>query len=98
MNAYDSLVGQAFSRNGVRYTVVRVSGATVVAALLRNRRVERVFVPLAEVLDNLEVTQIQVTELPREPSAGRGQAAVSPRPPGRTAWRSSSRSGACSWP
>ncbi|NBC23387.1 MAG: hypothetical protein GVY21_07935 [Gammaproteobacteria bacterium] len=83
MNAYDSLVGQAFSRNGVRYTVVRVSGATVVAALLRNGRVERVFVPLAEVLDNLEVTQIQVTQLPREPSVGRGTVAVSP--PGRTA-------------
>jgi len=66
MNAYDSLVGQAFVRNGVRYTVVRVSGATVVAALLQGGRVERVFVPLAEVLDSLEVTQIQLTELPRE--------------------------------
>jgi hypothetical protein len=95
MNAYDSLVGQAFSRNGVRYTVVRVSGATVVAALLRNGRVERVFVPLAEVLDNLEVTQIQVTELPREPSVDQ-DCAISR--PGRSAWRSNSRSGACSWP
>jgi len=72
MNAYDSLVGQAFSRNGVRYTVVRVTGATVVAVLLRNGRVERVFVPLAEVLDNLAVTQIQVTELPREALSGPG--------------------------
>ena len=95
MNAYYSLVGQAFSRNGVRYTVVRVSGATVVAALLRNGRVERVFVPLAEVLDNLEVTQIQVTELPREPSVDRDSAISRP---GRSAWRSNSRSGACSWP
>ncbi|MAT84648.1 MAG: hypothetical protein CMQ43_09025 [Gammaproteobacteria bacterium] len=64
MNAYDFLIGQAFTRNGVRYTIVKVTGATVVAAMLCGSRVERVFVPLADVLDALEVTRIDVTELP----------------------------------
>ncbi|MDZ7670327.1 MAG: hypothetical protein U5Q16_13265 [Gammaproteobacteria bacterium] len=72
MNAYDSLVGQAFTRNGVRYTVIRVTGATIVAAMLCGGRVERVFVPLADVLDALEVTQITLTELPQDHRPSRG--------------------------
>ena len=66
MNAYDFLIGRAFTRNGVRYTIVKVTGATVLAAMLCGSRVERVFVPLADVLDALEVTRIDVTELPEE--------------------------------
>ncbi|MEQ8857638.1 MAG: hypothetical protein RIC56_03245 [Pseudomonadales bacterium] len=64
MNGYDTLVGQSFTRGGVRYTVIKCMGATVVAGLLHGRRVERVFVPLADVLDALEITEIQMTELP----------------------------------
>lgn len=66
MNPYDSLVGQAFFRNGTRYAIVKCEGATVVAAVLRGGRAERVMVPLAEVLSALETTEITLTELPRE--------------------------------
>lgn len=67
MNPYEHLVGQDFLRNGVRHTVVKCVGATVVAAYLENNRVHRILVRLAEVLDALEVTEINMTApLPRE--------------------------------
>lgn len=66
MNAHEFLIGQAFTRNGVRHTILEVSGATVVAAMLTSSSTERVSVPLADVLDALEVTRIDVTELPRD--------------------------------
>lgn len=66
MNRYDSLVGQVFDRNGVRHAIVKCAGATVVAAVWRGGCVERVFVPLSEVLDALDVTEITMTELPKE--------------------------------
>jgi hypothetical protein len=65
MNRYDSLVGQSFRRGGVRYTIVKCEGATVLAGVLRGGQLERVFVPLAQVLDALDVTEIELTELPR---------------------------------
>lgn len=65
MSGYDFLVGQRFVRNGVRYCVVKCLGATVVAAQLAGDRVDRVFVPLAEVLEALEITEVTVSELPR---------------------------------
>lgn len=69
---YESLVGQSFTRNGARFTVVKCEGATVLAALLSGGRVDRVMVPLADVLNALEVTEITMTELPRERDAARG--------------------------
>lgn len=67
VNPYEHLVGQDFLRNGVRYTVVKCVGATVVAAYLENNRVHRILVRLAEVLDALEVTEINMTApLPRK--------------------------------
>ena len=67
MNSYEHLVGEHFTRNGMRYTVVKCVGATVVAAYLQNNRVHRVLVRLADVLDALEVTEINMTA-PQEPS------------------------------
>ena len=61
MNSYEHLVGEHFTRNGLRYTVVKCIGATVVAAHLQNNRVSRVLVRLADVLDALEVTEINIT-------------------------------------
>jgi hypothetical protein len=64
MSGYDSLVGQTFTRNGIRFTIVKCEGATVMAAVARGGQIERVPVPLAEVLDALAVNEITVTELP----------------------------------
>ena len=61
VNPYEHLVGQDFLRNGVRHTVVKCVGATVVAAYLENNRVHRILVRLADVLDALEVTEIKIT-------------------------------------
>ena len=61
MNSYEHLVGEHFTRNGLRYTVVKCVGATVIAAYLQNNRVHRVLVRLADVLDALEVTEINIT-------------------------------------
>lgn len=61
MNSYEHLVGEHFTRNGMRYTVVKCVGATVIAAYLQNNRVHRVLVRLADVLDALEVTEINIT-------------------------------------
>ena len=61
VNPYEYLVGQHFTRNGVRYTIVKCAGATVVAAYLHNDRVHRVLMRLAEVLDTLEVTEIDIS-------------------------------------
>ncbi|MCZ6708869.1 MAG: hypothetical protein O7B25_00740 [Gammaproteobacteria bacterium] len=61
MNCYEHLVGEHFTRNGLRYTVLKCVGATVVAAYLDNDRVHRVLVRLADVLDALEVTEINIT-------------------------------------
>lgn len=69
MNRYDNLVGQAFSWQGRRFTVVKCEGATVLAALLRDGCVERVLVPVDQVLDALDVTEITMTELPTEDGA-----------------------------
>ena len=67
VNPYEHLVGQDFLRNGVRHTVVKCVGATVVAAYLENNRVHRILVRLADVLDALEVTEINMTApLPRK--------------------------------
>ena len=67
VNPYEHLVGQDFLRNGVRHTVVKCVGATVVAAYLENNRVHRILVRLADVLDALEVTEINMTaHLPRK--------------------------------
>lgn len=63
MSAYDTLVGQRFDRNGTRLTIVECRGGTVLAT--GEDGVERVPVPLAEVLQALEVAEITVTELPR---------------------------------
>lgn len=67
MNHYESLVGQSFRRRGVRFTVIKCEGATVLATQPRDGRLERVLVPLSEVLDALEVPEITVTELPDNP-------------------------------
>ena len=64
MNPYEHLVGQDFLRNGVRHTVVKCVGATVVAAYLERNKVHRTLVRLAEVLDALEVTEISMTVPP----------------------------------
>jgi hypothetical protein len=61
VNSYEHLVGEHFTRNGLRYTVVKCVGATVIAAYLQNNRVHRVLVRLADVLDALEVTEINIT-------------------------------------
>jgi hypothetical protein len=61
VNCYKHLVGERFTRNGLRYTVLKCVGATVVAAYLENDRVRRVLVRLADVLDALEVTEINIT-------------------------------------
>jgi hypothetical protein len=61
VNCYEHLVGERFTRNGLRYTVLKCVGATVVAAYLENDRVRRVLVRLADVLDALEVTEINIT-------------------------------------
>ena len=69
VNPYEHLVGQDFLRNGVRHTVVKVVGATVVAAYLENNRVHRILVRLADVLDALEVTKIDITAPPPRKAA-----------------------------
>ena len=61
MNSYEHLVGEHFTRNGLRYTVIKCVGAIVVAAYLQNDRVHRVLVRLSDVLDALEVTEINIT-------------------------------------
>jgi hypothetical protein len=61
VNSYEHLVGEHFTRNGVRYTVIKCVGATVVAAYLRDNRVHRVLARLSDVLDALEVTEINMT-------------------------------------
>ena len=71
MNSYEHLVGEQFTRNGTRYTVVKCVGATVVAAYLQNHRVHRVLVRLADVLDALDVTEINITA---PPEANKGTA------------------------
>ena len=65
MSRYDSLVGQSFRRNGEHLVIVKCEGATVMAEVRRTGGRERVFVSLAQVLEALEVTEINVTELPR---------------------------------
>ena len=71
MNPYEHLVGQDFLRHGVRHTVVKCVGATVVAACLENNRVHRILVRLADVLDALEVTEINITApAPRQAAKG----------------------------
>jgi hypothetical protein len=72
MNCNDWLVGQAFTRGGIRYTVAKCHGSTVLAAVLRGGRVERVLVPLTDVLASLEVAEVTVTELPPDESAATG--------------------------
>ncbi len=57
MNTYKHLVGKSFSRNGTRFTVVKCESATVVAAFMRNQRVQRMLVPLGDVLASLEATE-----------------------------------------
>lgn len=61
MSGYDSLVGQAFRRRGVRWTIVRCEGTRVLATA--DGAAPQVL-PLAEVLETLEVPEITVTELP----------------------------------
>jgi hypothetical protein len=65
VNSYENLVGEHFVRNGVRYTVVKCVGATVVAGYLRDNRVHRVLVRLSDVLDALEVIEINITAPPQ---------------------------------
>jgi len=78
VNSYEHLVGEHFTRNGLRYTVVKCVGAIVVAAYLQNNRVHRVLVRLADVLDALEVTEINITAPampePAEPEASQRRA------------------------
>ena len=74
MNSYEHLVGEHFTRNGMRYTVVKCIGATVVAAYLQNNRVHRVLVSLADVLDALEVTEINITTPAESDSRAAGRA------------------------
>lgn len=66
MNSYDHLVGEHFTRNGTRYTVVKCVGATVIAAHLQNNRVHRVLTRLTDVLDALDVTHINITVPPED--------------------------------
>ena len=64
MNTYDQLVGESFTRGGTRFTIVKVHGATVVAACLQGGRVRRVLVPLADALEAIDITEVQITALP----------------------------------
>ena len=64
VNAYEQLVGQSFTRAGSRFTIVKVHGATVVAASLQGGRVRRVLVPLADALSAIDITEVQITALP----------------------------------
>lgn len=64
MSAYQHLIGASFTRHGTRFTVVKCEGATVIAGFLHNGRVQRMLVPLGEVLKSLDVTEIELTELP----------------------------------
>lgn len=75
VNSYEHLVGEHFTRNGLRYTVVKCVGATVVAAYLQNNRVHRVLVRLSDVLDALEVTEINITA----PTESKGNGSIRPR-------------------
>lgn len=65
MSRYDSLVGQSFLHGGEHFTIVRCEGAMVLATVERDGRAQQMTIPLAEVLDTLEVPEITVTELPR---------------------------------
>jgi hypothetical protein len=78
VNSYEHLVGEHFTRNGMRYTVVKCVGATVVAGYLKNNRVHRVLVRLADVLDALEVTEINITA-PVVDNPGQQPAGARPR-------------------
>lgn len=64
MSGYDSLIGQAFRRRGTRWTILSCEGAAVLAVPDGTTAAAPVRVPLAEVLDTLEVPEITVTELP----------------------------------
>ncbi len=64
VNTYQHLIGQSFTRNGTRLTVVKCEGATVIAAFLQNRRVQRMLVPLDTVLASLEVAEPELTKQP----------------------------------
>ena len=54
MSSYDYLKGQLFTRDGVKYMVIKVHDATVVAAHRASDGVRRVLVPLADVLGSLD--------------------------------------------
>lgn len=76
VNPYEHLVGQDFLRNGVRHTVVKCVGATVVAAYFERNKVHRTLVRLAEVLDALEVTEISMTMPAKPQRAPKGRTAL----------------------
>jgi hypothetical protein len=61
VNPYEHLVGQHFRHEGVRYTVIKCVGATILTAYLDNNRVHTVEMSLADVLDQLEVVEINIT-------------------------------------
>lgn len=67
MSAYQHLIGQSFNRNGTRFTVIKCEGATVIAGFLQQGRLQRMLVPLGDVLKSLDVTEIEMTELPTAP-------------------------------
>lgn len=67
MSAYQHLIGQSFNRNGIRFTVVKCEGTTVIAGFLHKGRLQRMLVPLGDVLNSLDVTEVEMTELPTEP-------------------------------
>lgn len=67
MSAYQHLIGQSFTRNGTRFTVIKCEGATVIAGFLHKGRLQRMLVPLGDVLKSLDVTEIEMTELPTAP-------------------------------
>lgn len=67
MSPYDSLVGQSFHRDGVRFTIIECEGSKVTAAADGGEGGESVTLPLVDVIDALEVTEeVTVTELPRQ--------------------------------
>ena len=68
VNAYEQLIGQSFVRFGTRFTIVKCIGTAVIAACLHNQQVKRLLVPLADVLNSLDVPEIEMTELPEEAS------------------------------
>jgi hypothetical protein len=81
VNSYEHLVGEHFTRNGLRYTVVKSIGATVVAAYLQNRQIHRVLVRLADVLDALEVTEINITAPLEREKTEREKTGLERKPP-----------------